>query len=103
MRLFILWIMFILTVIFNENFHNSLELKHSSRFVLKQVLKIIVGTLFWMNAFEARQFLRKIKKASVNIDGIMQVILYSDKRIDWRTKWMTITENISYVSSKKEK
>jgi|TARA_B110000285_G_C15037481_1_gene570103 hypothetical protein len=95
--------MFILTVIFNENFHNSLELKHSSRFVLKQVLKIIVGTLFWMNAFEARQFLRKIKKASVNIDGIMQVILYSDKRIDWRTKWMTITENISYVSSKKEK
>lgn len=56
-----------------------------------------------MNAFEARQFLRKIKKASVNIDGIMQVILYSDKRIDWRTKWMTITENISYVSSKKEK
>lgn len=95
--------MFILTVIINENFHNSLELKHSSRFVLKQVLKLIVGTLFWMNAFEAREYLRKIKQASVNIDGIMQVILYSDKRIDWRTKWMTITENISYVSGKKEK
>ena len=96
--------MFILTVIFNENFHNSLELKHSSRFVLKQVLKIIVGTLFWMNAFEASQFLRKIKKASVDIDGIMQVLLYSDKRIDWRTKWMTITENIKDEhSGKKEK
>jgi len=71
--------------------------------VIKQALKLIVGTLFWMNMFEARQFLRKIKKIQIDIDGIMRVLLHSPKHIGWRTKWMLITESISYTSGKKDK
>lgn len=75
-RLILFIILFFLTVIFNENYHSYEHLHNNAKSVTKQFFKFVAGTLFWLNMYELRTLLIKIKIYSIDYEGITRSILY---------------------------
>jgi len=71
--------MFILTVTFNENYHEYTDLQNENKFLAKQIFKIVTGVLFWLNVFELRKLILKIKVYSIDYDAVMRSILYQEE------------------------
>jgi hypothetical protein len=72
-------IIFLLTVIFNENYHAYQNLEQEAKFWSKQFFKIVTGMLFNLNIYELRKVLIKINVYYIDYDALMYTLLYNQE------------------------